>query len=99
MSFNEQDAVETQLHGRGWRRLAPPQTVRCYVGSAWMDAPATEVNDDTREIRIEYPVVTRGVRHFILDASQYRPSVGLFRRQPVAPLDAPSKGDRASPGM
>jgi hypothetical protein len=85
MSFNEQDRVSAQLHGRGWRRLAPPQTVRCYVGSTWMDAPATEVNDQTREVRIEYPVVMRGLRHFILDASQYRPSNGLFQREEVAP--------------
>jgi hypothetical protein len=53
------------------------------MGSAWMDAPATDVNDDTREIRVEYSVVTRGVRRFILDASQYRPSNGLFQREEV----------------
>jgi hypothetical protein len=85
MSFNEQDRVSAQLHGHGWRRLALPQTVRCYVGSTWMDAPATEVNRETRDIRIEYPVVTRGVRRLILDASQYRPSKGLFQREEVAP--------------
>ena len=83
MSFNEQDRVSAQLHARGWRHLAEPQAVRCYMGSAWMDAPATDVNDDTREIRVEYSVVTRGVRRFILDASQYRPSNGLFQREEV----------------
>jgi len=85
MSFNEQDRVSAQLHGHGWRHLAEPQAVHCYVGSMWMDAPATDVNDDTREIRVEYPVATRGVRRFILDASEYRPSNGLFPREEVAP--------------
>jgi hypothetical protein len=51
-----------------------------------MDAYATEVNSETREIRIEYPVVTRGLRHFILDASQYEHSDGLFKRENSAPL-------------
>lgn len=80
MSFDEEDRVDAELHGDGWRSLAPPQTVRCYVASTWIDASVTEVNDETRDVRIAYPVVTRGVRHFILDASQYRPSEGLFRR-------------------
>jgi hypothetical protein len=80
VSFDEEDRVDAELHGDGWRSLAPPQTVRCYVASTWIDASVTEVNDETRDVRIAYPVVTRGVRHFILDASQYRPSEGLFRR-------------------
>ena len=86
MSFNEEDRFKAELHGPYWRRLAPPQTVRCYVGSAWVDARATEVNDETHEIRIEYLVVTRGLRHFILDASQYRPHDGLFQHQKAARL-------------
>jgi hypothetical protein len=86
MSFNEQDRFSAELRGQGWLRLAPPQTVRCYVASTWMDACATEVNSETREIRIEYPVVTRGLRHFILDASQYEPFDELFRRESSAPL-------------
>jgi hypothetical protein len=81
MSFNEQDRVSAQLHGHGWHRLAPPQTVQCYVASIWLDAPATDVNDETREIRIEYPIVTREVGRLILDASQYRPAKGLFPTQ------------------
>lgn len=86
MSFNEQDRVSGELRGPGWLRLALPLTVRCYVGSVWMDACATEVNSETREIRIEYPVVTRGLRHFILDASQYELSDTLFQRENSAPF-------------
>lgn len=78
MSFNEVDRISGELRGSGWHRLAPAQTVRCYVASTWVDAIATEVNEETREIRIEYPVVTRGLRHFVLDASQYQPSNLLF---------------------
>ena len=84
MSFNEEDRFKADIHGRGWLSLAPPQTVRCYVGSTWIDARATEVNDETREIRIEYPVATRGLRHFILDASQYQPSDRLFQHLKMA---------------
>ena len=86
MSFGEQARAGGALHGSGWRSLRPPQTVRCYVGSTWIDAPATEVNDETREVRIEHQVVTRGLRRFILDASQYRPVSGLFRRGEGPPL-------------
>ena len=56
------------------------------MGSTWVDSRATEVNDETHEIRIEYLVVTRGLRHFILDASQYRPRDGLFQHQKAARL-------------
>ena len=78
MSFNEQDGVSARLDGHGWHRLIPPQAVRCYVASIWLDALATNVNTETREIRIEYSTVTSGVRRLILDASQYRSSKGLF---------------------
>lgn len=91
MSFNEQDRVRTELRGQGWLRLAPSQTVRCYVGSTWMDACVTEVNTETREIRIEYPVATRGLKHFILDASQYEPCDELFLRENTGSLSSVAK--------
>src|ERR1039457_2242167 len=78
MSFNEQDRVSAQLHGHGWHPLAPPPTGQSYVAGIWLEAPVTEINNETREIRIEYPTVTSGVRRLILDGSQYRPSEGLF---------------------
>ena len=78
MSFNEQDRVSAQLHGHGWHRLASPRTVQCYVAGIWREAPVKEISDETREIRVEYRTVTSGVRRLILDASQYRPSQGLF---------------------
>lgn len=78
MSFNEEDRLDAQLRGVGWRRLAQSQTVVCYLASTWIEASVTNVNDETRDIRFACPVATRGVRHFTLDASQYRPSKGLF---------------------
>ena len=59
----------------GW--IAPllcPQASAVEVGPM----AALDVNDETRDVRIAYPVATRGIRHFILDASQYRPTDGLF---------------------
>jgi hypothetical protein len=78
MSFNEEDRVEARLRGHGWRSLARAQMVRCYLASTWIETPVTDVNDETRYVRIAHPVATRGIRHFILDASQYRPTEGLF---------------------
>jgi len=81
MSFNEEDRVSAQLHGRNWHRLARPRKVQGYVAGIWLDTPVTDINYATREIRIEYPTVVSGVRHLILDASQYRSSEGLFPAQ------------------
>jgi hypothetical protein len=74
MSFHEEDRVSAQLHGHEWQRLVPPRRVRCYVAGIWLDAAATEISTETREIRIEYWTVTGGVRRLILDASRYRSS-------------------------
>ena len=90
MSFNEEDRVRAQLRGGEWRRLEPPQMVSCYVASIWRDASATDINDETREIRVEYPAVTADVRRIILNVSEYQPSTGLFPMpgsEPVVPPD------------
>jgi hypothetical protein len=79
VSFEEQDRVSAQLHGSGWRHLVEPRILSCYVASTWTDVPALDVNDETREIRIAYMTVTHGVRRFILDASLYRRTTGLFQ--------------------
>jgi len=55
MSFNEQDRVSGELRGAGWLRLARWQTVRCYVGSVWMDACVTEVNSETLRSELSTP--------------------------------------------
>jgi hypothetical protein len=50
-----------------------------------MEANATDVNDETHEIRVDYWTVTRGMRPFILDASLYRATKGLFPNNATIP--------------
>jgi hypothetical protein len=39
----------------GWRRLDPPVQVRAYFAQGWHDVRAVDVNDETRELRVEMP--------------------------------------------
>ena len=69
--------------GRAWRRLDPPVTVRAYFANQWHDSVAVDVNDDTREVRIEMPPVPneRGVdviNHKVLNAALYKAPAGAF---------------------
>lgn len=79
MSFEEPDRIHSRLWGDGWRRLSQPVPVRCYVAGRWMDQPAGEVNDETREIRVAVETADHGLVHVILDAAGYMPSPLLFR--------------------
>jgi len=54
-SFNQSEQKIGLPRGRGWRRLDPPVTVRGYIASQWHDLVAVDVNDETREIRVEWP--------------------------------------------
>lgn len=40
---------------RRWRQLDPPVTVRAYVAQQWHDLLAVDIDDDTRELRVELP--------------------------------------------
>jgi hypothetical protein len=65
----------------GWRALDAPVTVRAYVGETWVDAEATDVNDQSREVRLVWPPRRPGelsVHHMIVDASHYEPTPRLF---------------------
>lgn len=83
-SFEEPRSVDqARPQSRGWRELAEPVTVRCFLNNTWVDAPAVDVNDDTREIRIEWPpsgspASGLSTHHEVLDASRYRPVRKLF---------------------
>ncbi len=83
-SFEEPRSVDqARPRGRGWRGLAEPVVVRCFLNNTWVDALAIDVNDDTREIRIEWPPpgsLAAGLfnHHEVLDASHYRPVAALF---------------------
>jgi hypothetical protein len=74
---------QPQPAGGGWRQLATPLTVRCFLNNIWVDAPAIDVNDETREIRIQWPPLVDPAtelvaHHEIIDASHYQPAAGLF---------------------
>ena len=66
-----------------WRRLDPPVTVRGYIAQQWHDVVAVDVNDDTREIRVELPA-TRDVNgvdlipHRVLPAGLYEAPAGTL---------------------
>jgi hypothetical protein len=83
-SFEEPRSVDqARPRGRGWRQLAAPAMVRCFLNSTWVDALAVDVNDDTREIRIQWPPagsLAAGLsnHHEVLDASHYHDVSGLF---------------------
>jgi hypothetical protein len=71
MGFEEYDHLNAQLHGTGWRRASPGATAECYVSDHWATYQVTNVNDETREIRIDLNVPAGSGRR-ILDASYYR---------------------------
>lgn len=71
MSFEEPRRIDSRLRGEGWRRLAEPVPVRCYIGGAWMRQPVEDVNDETRQVRIGFATAARGVRHVLLDPGSY----------------------------
>jgi hypothetical protein len=81
-SFEEPRSLEQRRPtGGGWRHLSAPVTVRAYIAEIWVDAKAIDVNDNTREIRVEWPPPTEDdltIHHMILDASHYKPMPGLF---------------------
>ncbi len=54
-SFHQPSGEEREPHGDGWRRLQTPVAVRAYIAQGWHDTLAVDVNDETREVRVEWP--------------------------------------------
>jgi hypothetical protein len=52
--FQEPSGEDREPRGGGWRRI-DPRPVRVYIANAWHDATAVNVNDETRELRVEWP--------------------------------------------
>lgn len=52
--FHEHPKEERETRGRGWRRI-DPTPVRVYIANGWHDAVAVDVNDETREVRVDWP--------------------------------------------
>lgn len=78
MSFEETKRLDAQLRGLAWRRLQESITVHCCLGDTWTKQLVTDVNDETREVRVVYDTVNHGVIR-ILDAAGYRVGSGLFQ--------------------
>lgn len=60
-----------------WRALDPPVTVRAYIANQWHDLRAVDIDDDTRELRVEMPPITDAngvdlISHRVLGPSLYQ---------------------------
>ncbi|MGH7685795.1 MAG: hypothetical protein ACREN2_03125 [Candidatus Dormibacteria bacterium] len=80
--FNELSHDTPRAKSR-WRTLDPPVRVRAYVASQWHDLLAVDIDDDTRELRVEMPRVNdvNGVdliSHRVLDPSLYEAPAGTL---------------------
>lgn len=76
-SFEEPRHLEQRRpQGGGWRELDAPHTLRCFIGAIWVDADAIDVNDASREVRVQWPPGSG--HHEVLDASHYQAAAGLF---------------------
>ena len=53
--FNELTRDTGEPRGDGWRRLDPPVQVRAYFAQGWHDVIAVDLNEKTRELRVEMP--------------------------------------------
>ena len=74
MSFEETDVLARTPHGSGWRKVSGV-TARAFVAETWMDLPVTDVNDESKEVRVEFEVDGRH-RPFILGPAEYTLSSG-----------------------
>lgn len=69
--------------GARWRRLDPPITVRAYIANQWHDLRAVDFDDETRELRVEMPVVIDAngvdlISHRVLPPSLYQAPPGAL---------------------
>ena len=78
--FNElaRDAPPSRTR---WRALNPAVTVRAYMANQWHDLRAVDIDDETRELRVEMPPVidANGVDlifHRVLTPSLYQAPPG-----------------------
>ena len=66
-----------------WRALDPPVVVRGYIANQWHDLRAIDIDDETRELRVEMPVVADAngvdvITHRVLTASLYQAPAGAL---------------------
>ena len=78
--FNELTRDATPSPTR-WRALNPPVIVRGYIANQWHDLRAVDMDDETRELRVEMPPVTDAngvdlISHRVLTPSLYQAPPG-----------------------
>jgi hypothetical protein len=82
-SFHEPSDEEGEPHGGGWKRLEPPAVLGVYIAQGWHDAVAVDLNEETREVRVEWPPRGTGdpqepVTHRVLGPDHYKLPAGGF---------------------
>ena len=80
--FNELSRDTPRVRTR-WRALDPPVVVRAYIANQWHDLRAVDIDDETRELRVEMPPVIDAngidlISHRILQSSLYQAPAGSF---------------------
>jgi hypothetical protein len=53
--FNELSRDMPRPTEKRWRQLDPPVPVRAYIAGQWHDLLAIDIDDETRELRVELP--------------------------------------------
>ncbi|MFN2582608.1 MAG: hypothetical protein ABR498_07700 [Candidatus Dormibacteria bacterium] len=84
--FNELSRDHPRPRETTWRRLDPPVQVRGYFANQWHDVIAVDVNDDTRELRVEMPPIHDAggvdlISHKVLPADLYQAGPGALSAQ------------------
>jgi hypothetical protein len=81
--FNELSRDMPRRKARRWRQLDPPVPVRAYIANQWHDLRAVDIDDETRELRVEMPTVTDAngvdlISHRVLPQSLYQAAPGTL---------------------
>ena len=70
MAFEETDVLARTPRGPGWRKVSGGITARAFVGETWLELPVTDINEESKEVRVEFEVNGR-YRPFILGPAEY----------------------------
>jgi len=85
-SFHEPSGEDREPRGGGWRRLETPVRVRGYIAQNWHQVAAVNVNDDTGEVRVEWPPRNGDdpyavITHKVLSQGHYEAAPGALIRR------------------
>jgi hypothetical protein len=82
-SFQEPSDEDREPRGGGWRRLETPVRVRGYIAQNWHEVTAVNVNDETGELRVEWPPLdgddpSAVIAHRVLSPGHYEAPPGAL---------------------